>query len=45
MHGNANIKLAIVTERCLKADIEKFGLTHDTTNKVWNKLRKKYRWR
>jgi len=33
--------LAIVTERYLKAEIEKFGLTNDTTNKVCNKLRKK----
>ena len=29
-----NVKLAVATERCLKADIEKFRLKHDTTNKV-----------
>jgi len=39
--GSRTTMLAIVTERCLKAEIETFWLTDDTTNKVRNKLRKK----
>jgi hypothetical protein len=36
-------KLAVVTDRCLIADIEKFGLTLDTTQMVSSKLTpKKY---
>jgi hypothetical protein len=31
-------KLAVVTDRCLNAEIEKFGLTHDTTHMVSSKL-------
>ena len=39
--GSPATMLAIVTERCLKAEIEKFGLANDTTNKVRNKLGEK----